>query len=79
MMSVVPLIFAHNNDQDVIKQRLNDNTRVDSSLKYRISQVMDEILAGQLLQSPSQNEYLPFCFLPIAIRYPLSESILFNI
>ena len=47
-MSVVPHIFAHNNDQDVIKQRLNDNTRVDSSLKYRISQVMGEILAGQL-------------------------------
>ena len=41
-MSVVPLIFAHNNDQDVVKQRLNAKSSVDSSLKYCISQVMDE-------------------------------------
>ena len=41
-MSVVPLIFTYNNDQDVIKQRLNVKNRVDSSLKYCISQVMDE-------------------------------------
>ena len=41
-MPVVPLIFTYNNDQDVIKQRLNVKNRVDSSLKYCISQVMDE-------------------------------------
>ena len=61
-MSVVTLIFAHNNDQDVVKQRLNVKSSVDSSLKYYISQVMAEnevkFWPGRLLQSPSQNEYL---------------------
>ena len=41
-MSVVPLIFAHNNDLDVIRQRFNVKNRVDSSLKYHISKVLAE-------------------------------------
>ena len=81
-MSVVPLIFAHNNDQDVIKQRLNAKSSVDSSLKYCISQVMAE---NEVKFWPGSSSRAPrkmntwFCFLPMAIHYSLSEGIHFYI
>ena len=79
---VVPLIFAHNNDQDVIKQRLNVKNRVDSSLKYCISQVMAE---NEVKFWPGGSSRAPrkmntwFYFPPMAIHYSLSEGIHFYI
>ena len=79
---VVPLIFAHNNDQDVIKQRLNANSSVDSSLKYCISQVMAE---NEVKFWPGSSSRAPrkmntwFYFPPMAIHYSLSEGIHFYI
>ena len=78
---VVPLIFAHNNDQDVIKQRLNAKSSVDSSLKYCISQVMAEnevkFWLGSSRAPRQMNTW--FYFPPMAIHYSLSEGIHFYI
>ena len=81
-MSVVPLIFAHNNDQDVVKQRLNAKSSVDSSLKYCISQFMTE---NEVKFWPGGSSRAPrkmntwFYFPPMAIHYSLSEGIHFYI
>ena len=81
-MSVVPLIFAHNNDQDVVKQRLNAKSSVDSSLKYCISQFMAE---NEVKFWPGDPSIAPckmntwFYFPPMAIHYSLSEGIHFYI
>ena len=81
-MSVIPLIFAHNNDQDVVKQRLNDKSSVYSSLKYCISQFMTENevkfwLGGSSRAPCKMNTW--FYFPPMAIHYSLSEGIHFYI
>ena len=81
-MSVIPLIFAHNNDQDVVKQRLNDKSSVYSSLKYCISQFMTENevkfwLGGSSRAPRKMNTW--FYFPPMAIHYSLSEGIHFYI
>ena len=79
-MSVVPLIFTHNNDQDVVKQRLNAKSSVDSSLKYCISQFMVE---NEVKFKPGSSSRAPrkmntwFYFPPMAIHYSLSEGIRF--
>ena len=81
-MSVVPLIFAHNNDQDVVKQRLNAKSSVDSSLKYCINQFMTE---NEVKFWPGGSSRAPrkmntwFYFPPMAIHYSLSEGIHFYI
>ena len=81
-MHVVPLIFAHNNDQDVVKQRLNDKSSVDSNLKYCISQFMAE---NEVKFWPGGSSRAPrkmntwFYFPPMAIHYSLSEGIHFYI
>ena len=81
--SVVPLIFTHNNDQDVVKQRLNaTESSVDSSLKYCISQFMAENEVNFWPGGPSRaprkmNTW--FYFPPMAIHYSLSEGIHFYI
>ena len=81
-MSVVPLIFAHNNNQNVIKQRFNVKNRVDSSLKNCISQVMAE---NEVKFWPGSSSRAPhkmntwFYFPPMAIHYSLSEGIHFYI
>ena len=81
-MSVVPLIFAHNNDQDVVKQTLNAKSSVDSSLKYCISQFMAE---NEVKFWPGGSSRAPrkmntwFYFPPMAIHYSLSEGIHFYI
>ena len=81
-MSVVPLIFAHNNDQDVVKQRLNTKSSVDSSLKYCISQFMAEnkvkFWPGGSSRAPRKMNTW-FYFPPMAIHYSLSEGIHFYI
>ena len=81
-MSVVSLIFAHNNDLDVIKQRLNVKNRVDSSLKYHISKVMAEndvdFRQGSSSRAPRKMNTW-FYFLPMVIHYSLSEGIHFYI
>ena len=81
--SVVPLIFTHNNDQDVVKQRLNaTESSVDSSLKYCISQFMAE---NEVKFWPGGSSRAPhkmntwFYFPPMAIHYSLSEGIHFYI
>ena len=81
-MSVVPLIFAHNNDQDVVKQRLNAKSSVDSSLKYCISQFMAENEVNFWPGGPSRSPRKMntwFYFPPMAIHYSLSEGIHFYI
>ena len=81
-MSVVPLIFAHNNNQNVIKQRFNVKNRVDSSLKNCISQVMAE---NEVKFWPGSSSRAPhkmntwFYFLSMVIHYSLSEGIHFYI
>ena len=81
-MSVVPLIFAHNNDPDVTRQRLNVKNRVDSSLKYHISKVLAEIdvnfRPGGSSRTPRKMNTW-FYFLPMAIHYSLLEGIHFYI
>ena len=81
-MPVVPLIFAHNNDLDVNRQRLNVKNRVDSSLKNCISQVMAENEVKFWLGSSSRTPRKMntwFYFLPMVIHYSLSEGIHFYI
>ena len=81
-MPVVSLIFTYNNDQDVIKQRLNVKNRVNSSLKYCISQFMAEnevkFWPGGPSRAPRKMNTW-FYFPPMAIHYSLSEGIHFYI